>query len=251
MPRLWRQGDVLPMAAALEIDSESDGTSRWLVCSHSCDLQEMQGQLLAIVRGYKAEPNGSMVGGKSVRYLQLESVSGDFIQFDVETLRFVDVEILDRHRPWQEEAHPSAVPMVLARWLAQKFDRLELPDEIVIALRSSGVEEALLKALKGAVHEILDVRVFVYEPEQPPSITFLLIYDAGCAGAQMAAQRVADAILARALLRAKDLEGKLVISGANAVSDTALTYAQWRKTRPFRAEYLSLRDHPPTHVPPR
>ncbi|MEO6969032.1 MAG: hypothetical protein ABI132_11360 [Rhodanobacteraceae bacterium] len=188
------------------------------------------------------------MGGKSVRYLQLTTTQGATIEYDIETLRLVDASVLDRFDPWDNERHRDGAETIVGSWMAQRFDRLALPDVIVVALDRSGVQAALLRALERTVHEIADVRVLVKESSDAPLLNFLIVFNDG---AREAAQAVASAIVTRAELRAADLDGAVIIEGAHAVSADALTYAQWAQTRPFRAEYLSLRAEPPAELPPR
>ena len=120
------------MDAARVIDASIDDKSRLIVCSHSCDLQRMEGRLLAIATGRCVEDaNGSLRRGMSIQTLQMKSRSGVLVNYDVETLQFVDVSILDAHQPWHEEAHDDQDRRALALWLGQRFDRLALPNSVV------------------------------------------------------------------------------------------------------------------------
>lgn len=243
----WRQGHVLPREAVEALGRSGDGACL-MVCSHSCDLQRMEGNLLAIVAGTNAERDGGKAGGKSIRYLQLQTSRGEFIEYDIESLEFVDASILDRFTPIEDSQHVGDCDVIVGRWIAQRFDRLALPDSVVGALIDSGVQQALLKALERHVSKIDDVRVLLKEDGEVPSINFIVVYSDD---AKQVAEEVTNAIKARAERRAADLDGRLIIEGAHAVSANSLTYAQWRDTRPFRADYLSLRAVPALEPPPR
>lgn len=248
----WRQGDVLPEAAAIEIDSSIDADHRMVVCSHSCDLVRMEGPVLAVAHGVCVQqPDGSLVNGKAIKTLQLQSNSGQIVNYDIESMAFVEASILSRHQPWSEQGHSEEGKRALSLWLSQRFDRLALPDDVVDALRDSGVESKLINKLKGVESEILDVRVLLDTSQSPPSISFLVLYNAGVLGAKEKAKAVANAITGRAASHQSKLDGRLVVSSATEVADTALRYSQFRMTRPYRVEHLSLRPNPPLARPPK
>ena len=210
----------------------------------------MQGRLLALVRGELTAPDGNLYGGKSIRYLQLGAESGLKIQYDIETMQFFDAELLDRHLPRADEAYSAQDRVILGRWIAQRFDRLALPSLVVDALKQSGVEGALMKQLARTHSQILDVRVLLIDGS-PPTLSFLVVYDTGSVGAQLAAKQVAEAIEKCAETQSSRLDGLLVIDKATTMGDTDITMWLMNTTRPYRAEYLSLRASPPSKLPPR
>jgi hypothetical protein len=241
MARLWQQGDVLPPEATQSL-GRNPSQERVMVVSHSCDLQRMIGPQLAIVSGRPGEANPGIRGGKSIRWLQLSTPSNESIDYDIDTFSFVDASLLDTFIPW-EEKHHRGLAMVVGRWIGQKYDRLALPDSVVIALDNSGVNSALEKALKRSHDGILDVRVYLDERTSPPVLTFLVIHDAD---GRNVATEVCASITARALSKANVLDGHVTLASSHPISEDVLTYAQWRKTRPWRVEYISLRNTPPT-----
>lgn len=207
----------------------------------------MSGSQLAVVLGRLAEADPGRRGGKSIRWLQLPTPSNESIDYDIDTFRLVDACLLDNHVPW-EAGHHRDHAVVIGRWIGQKYDRLALPDPVVDALKDSGVSETLEKALKRSSEGILDVRVHLDERTSPPVLTFLVIHEAT---GRDAATAVCTSIRDRATSKAKSLDGQLALAGAHPISEEELTYAQWRKTRPWRVEYLSLRETPPSNPPAR
>jgi len=175
------------------------------------------------------------------------------VNYDIDTLRSVEISILDAHQPWIEEAHTDEDREALALWLGQRFDRLALPDPVVQTMRDSGVEDALTNALKqntrANARSILDVRVHLDENVQPPALAFLIIYDAGERNAREAAESVVEAVKKRVEAKAEVLADRLTVEGVVSVSDVGLTYAQFRKTKRWRIEHLSLRADPPGDRP--
>lgn len=204
----------------------------------------MQGERLFLVLGQCVqEPNGNFIGAKSIQTLQLHTKSGKIVHYRIESLQRVDAGILDRHNPWNDEAHSTADRIVLGAWLAQRFDRLALPEEVVDAINKSGIRSVIEDQLKGA-ESILDVRIVLDEAELPPTIAFLLVYDTGIPRAEETAKHICAAIINRANREQKQLDGRVVFEGAAPVADTALRYAQFRMTRPWRVEHISLRADP-------
>jgi hypothetical protein len=241
----------LPPAAAWEIDKECAEADRFIVCSHSCDLQRMQGERLFIARGRCVQiSDGNFVGAKSINTLQLHTASGEIVHYGIESLQRVDVGILDRHAPWSDEAHSATDRVVLGAWLAQRFDRLALPDEVVNALEASGIRRVIEEKLKRAVG-VLDVRIVLDENVVPPTTAFLLVYDSGIQGAEEAAKGTCEAIRKCAAKEHQALDGRVVFESATSVADSALRYALFRMTRPWRVEHISLRTTPPGQRPVR
>ncbi len=246
MERSWRQGDVLPPDAAKLLGCPSV-QERLLVVSHSCDLQRMVGSRLAIVMGHLGTPDTGKLGTKSIRWLQLPTSSNELVNYDIDTFHFVEASVLDSCVPWEAKHHREHAT-VIGRWIGQKYDRLALPDSVVNALRDSGVGDALEKALKRSSGGILDVRVYFDDKATPAVLTFLVIHDAT---GRAAAQDVCASVEKRVTIKDSDLEGRVVIAGAHPISEEELKYAQWRKTQPWRVEYLSLRETPPSEPPAR
>jgi hypothetical protein len=247
--RGWRQGDQLPLEAMREFDSNSTETDRIIVCSHSCDLQRMQGEKLFVVRGKRAlESEGSFIGAKSIYTLELRTASGKFIHYDIESLQRIDAGILDRHVPWSEESHDADDRVALGAWLGQRFDRLALPDQVINAINESGIRRVIEDKLKRA-EGILDVRIFLDEHGEPPTIAFLLVYDSGISNAEETAKSICESITGCASKNQSKLEGSIVFESAKPISDSALRYTQFRITRPWRVEHLSLRTTPPGQRP--
>jgi len=246
MERLWRQGDVLPPEAVESLGYDSS-KERLLIISHSCDLQRMTGPRLAIVSGQLGDHAQGKRGAKSIRWLQLSTHSSQFVDYDIDTFCFVDASVLSSYAPWETEHHRDQA-LVIGRWIGQKYDRLALPDSVVEALDDSGVSETLEKALKRSSDGILDVRIYLDEKVNPPVLTFLVIHDAT---GQAEAADVCASVERRATARPRDLDGRVVVAGASPISEDVLKYAQWRKTQPWRVEYLSLRETPPAEPPTR
>lgn len=204
----------------------------------------MQGERLFVVRGKCAlESEGNFIGAKSIYTLELRTASGQIIHYDIESLQRIDAGILDRHIPWSEESHGADDRVVLGAWLAQRFDRLALPDEVVNAINESGIRRVIEDKLKRAVG-ILDVRIVLDELDEPPTVAFLLVYDSGIQGADETAKSICEAISQCAGKKQSTLDGRIIFESATPVADSALRYALFRMTRPWRVEHLSLRTTP-------
>ncbi len=204
----------------------------------------MHGARLFLARGECVlTPDGNYVGAKSIQTLQLHTASRNIVHYRIESLQRVDAGILDRHSPWNGEAHSTTDRIVLGAWLAQRFDRLALPDEVVDAIDQSGIRDVIEDRLRRA-ECILDVRTLLDEKDLPPTIAFLLVYDSGIQHAEENARNICEAIIARANKKQTQLDGRVVFEGAKPVADTALRYALFRKTRPWRVEHISLRADP-------
>lgn len=211
----------------------------------------MEGPRLLLARGIAGrEHNGTLLKGQSIHYLQLTSASGSIVHYEIDSLAFYDVAILDAHEPWREEGHTEDDVRSLRLWLSQRYDRLELPDDVVNAMEDAGLREKLIDATKNRSKSIQDIRVFYDDKQTPPHIAFLVIFDSGAADGKSQADQIVTALNKRAELKADKLDGRLVYNKALAVGDTAITYARVLQTHRFRIEYLSLRENPPS-APPR
>lgn len=238
------------MDAARDIDPSADDKTRFVVCSHSCDLGKLQGNTLLIVRGEANCPhNGQLVGGASITRLQLISKSASIVHYSIETLQFVDASLLDRFDPWRDESHLPQECDALRLWLSQRFDRLELPDAVVEAFDGAGLRDVLIRATKTRTKSIVDIRTKLDEAGRIPSIAFLIVYDAGTPDGSDQASQIAVALNSRAKLKESYLDGKLIFEGAYPIADTAILFSQYRMTKPYRTEYLSLRSNPPAERP--
>lgn len=197
------------------------------------------------------EHNGTLLNGQSIHYLQLTSTSGSIVHYEIDSLAFYDVAILDSHEPWHEEGHTEDDVRSLRLWLSQRYDRLELPDDVVNAMEDAGLREKLVNATKNRSKSIQDIRVFYDGKQTPPHITFLVIYDSGAADGKAQADQIVTALNNRAELKSDVLDGRLIYNKALAIADTAITYANVLQTHRFRIEYLSLRENPPSDPPRR
>lgn len=250
MTRIWRQGHVLTESATREIDPSADADTRFIVCSHSCDIVRMEGPRLLLARGKAGrEHNGTLINAQSIRCLQLTTASGSIVHYEIDSLAFYDAALLDRHEPWSEEGHTDDDVRSLRLWLSQRFDRLELPDEVVAAMSAAGLQAKLIDATKNRSKAIRDIRIFYNDNFTPPHITFLVIYDSGNANGEAQAKHIAAALDHRAEQKADKLDGRLIYNNALAIADTAITFAQVLQTHRFRVEYLSLREDPPSEAP--
>ena len=205
----------------------------------------MTGHRLAVVTGRPGDDNQGLRGGKAIRFLQVPTPSGQSIDYDIDTFRFVDASLLDNHSPSLAEHHRDHA-VSIGRWIGQKYDRLALPDQVSKALNDSGIREALEKALKHSPDGILAVRVHLDETATIPVLTFLVIHDATGLDA---ATGVCSRIDTRATHKANVLDGRVTVASSHPISEDALKYGQWRKTRPWRVEYLSLSETPPAATP--
>lgn len=241
---------MLTEAAAREIDPAAGEHTRFIVCSHSCDIGRMDGSRLLLARGTAGrEHNGTLLKGQSIHYLQLTTSSGSIVHYEIDSLSFHDVAILDAHEPWYEEGYDDDDLRSLRLWLSQRYDRLELPDDVVNAMTDAGLQDKLIDATKKRSKYVQDVRVFYNDKQTPPHITFLVIYDSSVADAKKQAEQIVTALNNRAELKADKFDGRLIYNNALAVGDTAFSYAQFLQTHRFRVEYLSLRAKPATAPP--
>lgn len=210
----------------------------------------MEGPQLLLARGKAGrEHNGTLVNAQSIRYLQLTAASGSIVHYEIDSLAFYNAALLDSHEPWNEEGHADDDVRSLRLWLSQRFDRLELPDEVVAAMNDAGLQAKLIDATKNRSKAIRDIRVFYSDNLTPPHIAFLVIYDGGNADGEAQAKHIAAALDRRAEQKADKLDGRLVYNNALAIADTAITYARVLQTHRFRVEYLSLREDPPSETP--
>jgi len=240
----------LTVAATREIDPLAGEHTRFIVCSHSCDIDRMEGSRLLLARGAAgSEHNGTLLKGQSIHYLQLTSASGSIVHYEIDSLSFHDIAILDVHEPWHDEGHDEDDLRSLRLWLSQRYDRLELPDDVVNAMTDAGLQDKLIDATKKRSKSVQDIRVFYNDKQTPPHITFLVIYDSSVADAKKQAEQIVTALNKRAELKADEFDGRLIYNNATAVGDTAFSYAQFLQTHRFRIEYLSLRANPPAAPP--
>lgn len=250
----WRQGAGLPKEAMSAVLGNADEHQRVVVATHTCDLQRIEGEAVVVILGRAIDaPDPQRTYGKGPRALDLETQAGGWVRYEIDTLRTCDSAILLPHAPCPANSHDVASAAILAMWVAQRFDRMELPDSVHNALKYSGVEEALNKALSKSHPDLVDVRIGIL-PSMPVDIAnIILVYRDDRPGAAEAAKQACKAVEARVeqeAVQAK-LKGKLTFGGIEAVSDMVMPVAMLRTTQRWRSEHVSLAAEEPSERPPR
>lgn len=271
MATAWRQGDLIAPGDLhkLGLIEAEDPEVRAIVISHSCDIaQGTRPEEIArnvpidpveVLIGRKTNNRNGSLRGHSTRKLQVEADAASGMAKDCIELFILQRKELAKARlleckPWADWSLSAKERRLLALWLAQRYSRAAFPDEVVRALKNSGIEDKLMKtaeehgdALVGFYFDVPDADPATGAIACPIKVNILLAYDADDTRSKAKAEAAAGE-LARAFEKHEAAAGnngpELELGSCEAISDRAMTLAQARKLRRWRFEYLSLDGQP-------
>lgn len=264
----WRQGQVLPDEAVRAFNLAGDGQVALpdvvaVVVTHDCDLVahvDREPDVEILVGRRISTFDGNLTHGKSPRILHLgfrRDAGAVPVALQARAKRRLDKSGLAAYAPdttWSLDADDLSI---LQRWLASRYRRAAFPEAFETCLKDTGLDKALVDAVKPLGALVRAVYFDVTEPEVAMASIYelgiVLVYDArhvhGLAQAERAAQAIEKRF--RGKLDNGDKPGMHAIEFrfCEAVSDEVLTYKQSLGLKQWRLDYLSLRDDPQQSMP--
>lgn len=263
----WRQGHLLgkdaieciglPHAAGLD-------DTLVIVASHDCDLaQAPEGEPVAEVVIGKVVPDrdGNCTHAKNARKLHLEFSGASVIWGEFEAAAKVPVDklALNRFAPRPDAKLTAESHTIFQMWLASRYRRSAFPDEFERRLTSKEfkLHERIAKAVKPHGELIAGVFFDVDEGNEShrdgPEDTYLLDitilhpadpnFDAAEAAAIKAAQDIEKAFQEKLFEPTKQWLN-IELRSCEPVSESVLTYQQFKLLKRWRLEHLSLAADP-------
>jgi len=254
----WRQGSVLPVAAAQTFSfiEPGDANGCVVVISHDCDLAnanlDVEPDLEVIVGRIVPAADGNFTWGKAPRSLHYTAhrdgipVVIELVTTSKRLVRKADLAPLSPDPAFVLDGRGLAV---LRSWLGARYNRAAFPDAFVNRMQSTKADAKLAKALEGSGHLISLVYIDLdggaqieREAGDPYELSLVLVFSPGDdpVTAADSADELADEVEAAVRARLKDPK-KLVLKACLAISEDDLTVSRARVLSRWRLEYMTLR----------
>lgn len=263
----WRQGHLLGTDA---IDALGLGHATApekpvvIVATHDCDLAqdpEWEPAIEVVVGRVVTEKDGNCTHAKNARKLHLEFAgpTGFWAEFESTAKTPIDKLSLADHSPRLDTALTPENSAIFQIWLASRYRRSAFPDEFERRLTSKELKlaEKIAKAVKPHGQLIAGVFFDVDEgaeitrngPDDTYTldITILHAADPDFQAAEMAAQTAADAIekaFKDKLFDPTNTWKQIELRSCEPVSESVLTYQQFKQLKRWRLEHISLAADP-------
>lgn len=262
----WRQGHLLCQATieALKLHTKAHEQTLAMVVSHDCDLAQTPDRepFIEIVLGHLvAEGEGNYTHAKNLRKLHVEfsGAAECWVEFDAITKISIDKLALNDVTPRTDAYLSPENQTILQMWLASRYRRSAFPNEFERRLTLKGVKlhEKITKAVKphGALIAgiFFDVDEGVENARRGPDdlyildITVLHTADPDFDAAEKAALKVAQEIEAAfkdKLFNPTNTWQHIELRFCEAISESVLTYQQFKQLKRWQLEHISLAAEP-------
>lgn len=258
----WRQGSVLPRAAAIELQVLPAGNDSGfaMVITHDCDCvaDPERERYVEIISGSQVERlDGNNTHGKNPRKLHLElSRCGKLVELVISPKATVEKRVLLSHDPDSTWALSREEKRTLGRWLAARYNRAAFPNELVERLRV--VEDDFRKAAKNHADKVIGI-FLDFEPDgeipnkdEPYAVGISVVHEGNKKDAVVSSGKLCDAlssIFAKAYRQARGNWKEIELVRCESIPDTEFTYFEATNTTAYKLDDLSLRRTPPGPLP--
>lgn len=268
----WRQGHLLSKEAieafGLHHAVATDQTLV-IVASHDCDLaQDHEGEPIVevIIGCMVTEKNGNFTHAKIARKLHVEfaGVTVFWAEFEATAKVCIDKLKLSEFRPRADAQLSAEKNATFQMWLASRYRRSAFPDEFERRLiREFKLDEKIAKAVKPHGNLIMGVFFDVDEgieiardgPDDTYTldITILHLADPDFDAAEKAAEaatKVIEKAFKDKLFDPTKTWRHIELRSCESVSESVLTYQQFKQLKRWRLDHISLAAEPQQRVPP-
>ncbi|MET3497322.1 hypothetical protein [Variovorax boronicumulans] len=267
----WRQGHLLGEDAIEALGlrhAAAPEQTLFIVATHDCDLaQAPEGEpVIEVVAGRPvADKDGNCTHAKNARKLNVEfgGAAVFWAEFEATTKVGIDKLALNEFAPRPEAQLTPENLAVFQMWLASRYRRSAFPDEFErrLSAKDFKLNEKIAKAVKP--HGELIVGVFFDVDEGAEltregaddtytlDITILHSADPDFEAAEKAAEAAAKAIEKAFRDKLFDPTKKwqhIELRSCELVSESVLTYQQFKQLKRWRLEHISLGAEPPQAV---
>lgn len=268
----WRQGHLLANdaieALGLQHPVVPDQTLV-VVASHDCDLAqppESEPVVEVVIGRLVTDKNGTYTHAKNARKLHVDFVGAAVLwaEFEITAKVAVDKVKLNEFAPRADARLSNENHATLQMWLASRYRRSAFPDEFERRLtKETKLAEKIAKAVKPHGELIAGVFFDVDEGDEVTrngaddtytlDITILHAADPDFDKAEKAANAAAKAIEAAfkdKLLNPTQKWQHIELRSCEPVSESVLTYQQFKVLKRWRLEHISLAAEPQQAVLP-
>ena len=263
----WRQGHLLSVNAIKDLGLHQSSTldqTFVIVASHDCDLAqapEAEPLVEVVVGRLVTEKDGNCTHAKNSRKLHVEFLSVVFlwVEFEATAKRSIEKRVLNKFGPSVDAYLSPENLSIFQMWLASRYRRSAFPDEFERRLTSKEfkVHEKIAKAVKPHGALIAGVFFDVYEGAEVNrdglndtytlDITILHSADPDFDVAEKAANAAAKAI--EKAFKEKFFDPTktwqhIELRSCDAISESVLTYQQFKNLKRWRLEHISLAAEP-------
>lgn len=268
----WRQGHLLTNdaieALGLQHPVAPDQTLV-VVASHDCDLAqppESEPVVEVVIGRLVTDKNGTYTHAKNARKLHVDFVGAAVLwaEFEITAKVAVDKVKLNEFAPRADARLSNENHAILQMWLASRYRRSAFPDEFERRLtKETKLAEKIAKAVKPHGELIAGVFFDVDEGDEITrngaddtytlDITILHAADPDFGKAEEAANNAARAIetaFKDKLLNPTRKWQHIELRSCEPVSESVLTYQQFKVLKRWRLEHISLAAEPQQPVLP-
>ncbi|MFM2346455.1 MAG: hypothetical protein RL654_1208 [Pseudomonadota bacterium] len=266
----WRQGHLLgcdAIAALGLLQTSGPENTLVIVASHDCDLaQAPEGEpCIEIVIGrLVTDKDGNCTHAKNARKLHVEfaGVAACWAEFEATAKVAIDKLKLNNFEP-RTDAHLSPENhAIFQMWLASRYRRSAFPDEFERRLmRETKLAEKIAKAVKPHGELIAGVffdvdggaEVTRNGPDDTYTLDITILhaadpdFDAAEKAAIAAAKAIQTAFQDKLLKPTKTWQ-HIELNSCDAISESVLTYQQFKQLKRWRLDHISLAATPQQSV---
>jgi hypothetical protein len=256
---LWRQGCVLPIEAHSHLTCKVQLGSFAMVITHDCDCirDATEEPLVEVVIGtFIDKADGNLNRAKSTRLLHLLVASiGMSVELSAISKGFIRKSELLAWSPDNKFVLSSAERKILARWLALRYERPALPNELVRRLSKGKTSNIFASSCKNSGEEIQGVYI-TFDPDQelsenevePYSIEVRVVWNSEVDRAEEVATKITTMIREKFLKNFYKSDGTrqewlgIELDICEAVSDMDFTLRDVRNSFAWKNDEISLGD---------
>lgn len=262
----WRQGRLLTVdaiAACLgDAGAEITDQTIVIVATHDCDLAQhpdAEPHVEVIVGRLVEKGEGICTHSKNARKLHLE-FSGDrdfWGEFEATKKYSIGKLELNKFVPRDDARLTAENYAIFQMWLASRYRRSAFPDEFERRLKETKLQDKISKAVKPHGDYIAGVFFDVDDGEEIDrqgaddtftlDITILHSAEADFHAAENAAKIAASTIEAafqKKLFAPKGIWQDIELRFCEAISESVLTYQEFRRLKRWRLDHISLAADP-------
>lgn len=262
---LWRQGHILSAEAAIALGlahRAGQDSTLVVVATHDCDLAQppVAEPLIELIVGQTIlSQDGNFTHAKTPRKLHIEFTGSAACAAEFEATSKVSIVklALAGFLPRSDARLSPESQSIFQFWLASRYKRSAFPDEFERRIKNEKLAEKIVKAIKphgqliaGIFFDVDDgVEVVRNGPDDPYTLDIYILhpsdsdFDAAEAAAQQAAVAIEKAFADR-LFNPTNTWKYIELRSCEVVSESVLTYQQFKQLRRWRLEYISLADNP-------
>lgn len=266
----WRQGHLLSQDAVTALGlcyAAAPEQTVVIVSSHDCDLAqtpEEEPKIEVVIGCLVTDKDGNCTHAKNARKLHVEFVGGDtfWAEFKATAKHFVDKLRLNELEPRPGVHLTSENHTIFQMWLASRYRRSAFPDEFERRLvQKTKLAEKIAKAVKphgelisGVFFDVDEgVEVMRIGPDDTYTLDIIILYaaapdvDAAARAASQAVDAIQTAFKAKLLMSNQQWQ-YIELRFCDAISESVLSYQQFKQLKRWRLEHISLAADPQQSV---